>query len=150
MARKKEDMRKMGRYSRDKGKRFERFIANKLKERGFNARRGQQFKGTTDSHDVECQELPMMNIEAKAVERLNIEVAMEQARADTEVGNIPIVIHKKVHKRPLVTMELEHWIDLVQWARNEVDSLNNLDMRVENETRQTIKEAEEDELIEFL
>ena len=68
--------------SRNKGKRGERQWRDELRSHGYQARRGQQFSGSPDSPDVVCDGLPWIHFEVKAVERLNIEQAMEQARRD--------------------------------------------------------------------
>ena len=68
--------------SREKGKRGERQWRDELRAHGFQARRGQQFSGSPDSPDVVCEELAWLHFEVKAVERLNIEDAMDQARRD--------------------------------------------------------------------
>ena len=53
-----------------------------MRANGYCARRGQQFCGSAESPDVICDSLPWIHFEVKAVERLNIEEAMEQARRD--------------------------------------------------------------------
>src|SRR4051812_17526596 len=68
--------------SREKGKRGERQWRDELRAHGYAARRGQQFSGSPDSPDVVCDALAWIHFEVKAVERLNIEDAMEQARRD--------------------------------------------------------------------
>src|SRR5262245_30290215 len=68
--------------SRRKGARGERQWRDELRANGYVARRGQQFSGSPDSPDVVCEELEWIHFEVKAVERLNIEDAMEQARRD--------------------------------------------------------------------
>jgi len=73
--------------SREKGKRGERQWRDELRAQGFEARRGQQFAGSPDSPDVVCDSLPWAHFEVKAVERLNIEDAMEQARRDSQMKN---------------------------------------------------------------
>jgi Holliday junction resolvase len=93
--------------SREKGKRGERLWRDELRAQGYAARRGQQFSGSPDSPDVVCDSLPWIHFEVKAVEKLNIEDAMEQARRDAAGGKIPIVAHKRSFRRWLVTMEAE-------------------------------------------
>ena len=100
--------------SRDKGARFERTIANKLKDLGYETRRGQQYCGANGDADVVG--LPGIHIECKAVERLNIDNAMEQSKRDARKGEIPIVIHKRNNKEILVTMTFEDWIDMFRAA----------------------------------
>jgi hypothetical protein len=98
--------------SREKGKRGERQWRDELRAQGFAARRGQQFSGSPDSPDVVCDDLPWIHFEVKAVERLNIEDAMEQARRDCGRGapagqKIPIVAHRRNFRAWLVTMTAE-------------------------------------------
>src|SRR5436190_24349394 len=75
--------------SRQKGIRGERQWRDELRANGYSARRGQQFSGSPDSPDVVCDALSWIHFEVKAVERLNIEDAMEQARGDAklEIGD---------------------------------------------------------------
>ena len=57
--------------SKDKGKRFERDIANYLKEHGFDARRSAQYCGNTgDAADVVG--LPGFHIECKHQEKMHL------------------------------------------------------------------------------
>src|SRR5262245_23411158 len=92
--------------SREKGKRGERQWRDELRANGYAARRGQQFSGSAESPDVVCEALPWMHFEVKAVEKLNIEEAMEQARRDCG-GKVPIVAHKRNFREWLVTMTAE-------------------------------------------
>ena len=91
---------------REKGKRGERQWRDELRANGYHSRRGQQFSGSADSPDVICTELKHLHFEVKLVEKLNIEDAMEQARRDCG-GKVPIVAHKRNHRRWLVTMDAE-------------------------------------------
>lgn len=96
--------------SREKGARFERWIANFLKTYGYNCRRGQQYCGANGDADVVG--LPGVHIEAKAVENLNLYAAMEQSIRDCKDGEVPTVFHKKNRKPELVTMLLTDWIEM--------------------------------------
>lgn len=107
--------------SREKGKRGERLWRDELRAAGFTARRGQQFSGSADSPDVVCAELSWIHFEVKCVERLNIEEAMEQARADCGSGiaecgvpKVPVVAHKRSRRPWLVTMEAEVFFRLLR------------------------------------
>ena len=96
--------------SRQKGARFERQLANLLKEHGYECRRGQQYCGANGDADVVG--LEGIHIEAKAVERLNIHEAMNQAINDAREGELPAVFHKKNRQKILVTMTLEDWLEM--------------------------------------
>lgn len=100
--------------SREKGKRYERRVAHLFQEYGYDARRGQQFCGLEGDADVVG--VPLIHIEAKHNERLNLYDAMAQSKRDAKKGEIPIVIHKKNHCADLVTMEFADWIKLyTEW-----------------------------------
>lgn len=99
----------MGKMSREKGKRFEREVANWLKGYGFNCRRGQQYCGSNGDADVVG--LPGIHIECKHVERLNIYDAMAQAISDAKENEKPIVIMRKNNCEKLVVMRAEDWIE---------------------------------------
>jgi hypothetical protein len=106
--------------SREKGKRGERQWRDELRANGYAARRGQQFSGSPDSPDVVCDALPWIHFEVKAVERLNIEDAMEQARRDCGVRSaecgiqrIPVVAHRRSFRAWLVTMEAEAFFNFL-------------------------------------
>lgn len=92
--------------SRAKGARGERQWRDELRANGYEARRGQQFSGSPDSPDVVCDALGWAHFEVKLVERLNMEDAMEQARRDCG-GKVPLVAHKRNHRRWMVTMDAE-------------------------------------------
>ena len=96
--------------SRQKGASYERHVAGLFKNEGYEARRGQQFCGLNGDADVVG--VPGIHIECKAVERLNIYDALDQARRDARQGELPVVIHKKNYCRDLVTMSFEDWISI--------------------------------------
>lgn len=99
--------------SREKGKRGERQWRDELRANGYMARRGQQFSGSPDSPDVICDELSWLHFEVKAVERLNIEDAMDQARHDAG-AKTPVVAHRRSFRRWLVTMEAETFFEFLR------------------------------------
>ncbi len=107
--------------SREKGKRGERQWRDELRSNGYAARRGQQFSGLPESPDVVCDSLPWIHFEVKAVERLNIEEAMEQARRDCGIRSaecgmqkVPVVAHRRSFRPWLVTMEAETFFRLLR------------------------------------
>lgn len=94
--------------SRQKGARAERELAKILREYGFDSRRGQQYSGANGDADVVgC---PMLHIECKHVERLNIIEAMEQSERDAREDETPVVIHRKNRTPWLVTLNLKDFM----------------------------------------
>jgi hypothetical protein len=98
--------------SKQKGARFERLLASKFREHGYEARRTAQSCGNTgDASDVVG--LPGIHCEAKHQERMQLYEWMAQAKRDSAgTGRLPAVFHKKNHAEILVTMELEDWMNL--------------------------------------
>lgn len=101
--------------SKKKGAAGERELSNKLKEYGFNTRRGQQYCGVNGDADVVG--LPGIHIECKRVERLNIYDAIGQAKVDAKEEEMPTVFHRKDRCEWLVTMRLEDWIKLYKESK---------------------------------
>jgi Holliday junction resolvase len=96
--------------SRQKGAAGERELAKKLREYGYECRRGQQYCGTNGDADVIG--LPGIHIECKRVERLNIDDAMLQAIRDRREGEYPAVFHRKNNGKWMVTMLLDDWQEI--------------------------------------
>lgn len=97
--------------SKQKGARFERLLASKLREYGYDTRRTAQYCGNTgDAADVVG--LPNIHIEAKHQERMQLYDWMAQAKRDAKDGLIPAVFHKRNNANILVTMEFEDWMKL--------------------------------------
>ena len=103
--------------SRDKGCRGERERANKLKEYGFDCRRGQQFCGANGDADVVG--LDGIHIEVKRTERLSLYDALSQAKSDAREGEMPVVVHRKNNCEWVVVQPLEDWIALYKEWRGE-------------------------------
>ena len=101
-------------YSKQKGARFERSLAAKFRDYGYDARRTAQYCGNTgDASDVVG--LPGIHIEAKHQERMSLYEWMSQAKRDAEAGGnnaLPAVFHKKNNAEILVTMTLDDWMNL--------------------------------------
>lgn len=97
--------------SKAKGARFERSLASKFREYGFDCRRGQQYCGANGDADVVG--LPGIHVEAKHQERMQLYDWMAQAKRDAaRKGDLPAVFHKKNNADILVTMTLEDWMNL--------------------------------------
>lgn len=92
--------------SRAKGSAGERAASAAIFEAtGFHARRTQQYRGTTDSSDVEVDELPECFVEVKRVERLQVHKAMATAVAQAE-AKLPVLLHRRNRTEWLVTVRL--------------------------------------------
>ena len=96
--------------SKRKGAKGERELAGKLREYGYDCRRGQQYCGAGGDADVIG--LPGIHVEVKRVERLNVSDAMSQAIGDAAVGQMPAVFHRKNNEGWLVTTRLSDWIEI--------------------------------------
>ena len=111
--------------SKKKGKTGELEIANKLKEYGYNCRRGQQYCGIEGNADVFG--LPGLHMEVKRVEKLNIYDAISQAIIDARTGELPSVFHRKNRCEWLVTMRLDDFMQIYrEWeAMQNVKTMDN-------------------------
>lgn len=114
-------MEKKRKNSRRKGKAGELELAKRLKEYGYDCRRGQQYNGADGSADVVG--LPGIHIECKRVEKLNLYDAISQANRDSGKDDLPYgyplpaVFHRKNNCEWLVTMPLDNWIEIYrEWA----------------------------------
>ena len=100
--------------SKDKGARFERELASKLAEYGYNARRTAQYCGNTgDASDVVG--LPGIHIEAKHQEKMYLYDWIDQAKRDAKASGkdvLPAVFHKKNYAEILVTMTLDDFMTI--------------------------------------
>lgn len=111
------DKAKIGKTSREKGKRGEREVAKIFREAGYpEARRTSQYCGRTgDASDVTG--IPGIHLEVKYVEREQIRSWYGQAVRDAEAagrGDVPVVIHRKTHSDWLVTMSLTDFIGILK------------------------------------
>lgn len=106
----------MGKASQRKGAAGERELAGKLREYGFDIRRG----GSLSFGEVpDLVGLPGVHIECKRVERLNVPEAMQQAITDSErfADGIPALFHRRNRQPWLVTLRLEDFMALYQETR---------------------------------
>lgn len=113
----------MGKSQREKGKRGERELARKLREYGYDARRGQQYCGV--SGDADVIGLPGVHIEVKRTERLSLYDALSQAKSDARPGEMPIVAHRRNNCEWVVIQPLEDWIRIYREcvaANKEIDN----------------------------
>jgi Holliday junction resolvase len=97
--------------SRNKGKRGELEWRDVLREHGFEAERGQQRSGGSDSPDVK-HTVPGVHFEVKRVENKaagDVYRWLEQAAADCG-DSIPVVAHRRSRKPWVVIMYANHFL----------------------------------------
>lgn len=106
------DKAKIGRASREKGKRGERELAAIIRSYGFvDARRGQQYCGA--SGDADVTGIPGVHIECKRVENLRLWDALDQSIWDAREGEIPVVAHRKSRKPWVVILQLDDFLRIL-------------------------------------
>lgn len=89
--------------SKQKGKRGELEVVALLKEYGFSARRGQQYKGTSDSPDI-IHDIPKVYLEVKFRENYSLPDALFKAWGEAAHGELPVVFHRKKRQPWMATM----------------------------------------------
>lgn len=105
----------MGKSQREKGKRGERELAGKLREYGFDCRRGQQYCGA--SGDADVIGIDGIHIECKRTERLQLYEALEQAVRDSREGEKPVVMHRKNNCEWVAILRLEDFCEILrEWS----------------------------------
>ncbi len=104
----------MGKASRDKGKRGEREIAALFRAHGFQAKRGQQFRGGPDSPDI-IHDILGLHVEVKFREQVSVFAALEQVSRDAGYdGGSPAVFMRKLRKPWIVVMDADDFLDLME------------------------------------
>lgn len=108
--------------SRNKGKRGELELAKKLRECGYDCRRGQQYCGANGDADVVG--LPGLHIECKRVEKLNLYDAMAQAKRDARPGEKPVVFWRRNNHKWLMVFEIDDGMEVYrEWeAGNDLET----------------------------
>lgn len=116
-----------GRAGRKKGADFERLTARTLSQStGLSFKRGlgQTRQGGEEVADVECEVEAInskIHIECKHQKSCSIKGAMKQALGDKASHQLAIVITKDNRKKPLVTMELDGFLELFNtWIEDEL------------------------------
>ena len=105
----------MGKMQREKGKRGEREVVDLIKRYAFEARRGQQFKGTKDSPDV-IHSIERVYVEVKYREKFSLYAALEQA-VEEAVEDIPVVFHRRSGKPWVAIIDARHFMGFMQQRR---------------------------------
>lgn len=97
--------------SRDKGARYERHVAQRIREYGYEAERGCQHAGGKDSPDVK-HDMEGIHLECKKVERLNIWSALAQSERDAGEGETPAVVFARNRSRDYVALPFEDFMQM--------------------------------------
>ena len=103
-------MKKMN--SKQKGKHGELEFANFCKKYGYDVRRTAQYNGKELDSKADVVGLPMVHVEVKRVEKLNIHDAIKQAIRDNKTNDLPIVAHRKNNTEWLITMVADDWFSI--------------------------------------
>ena len=103
------DHHKIGRSSKNKGKRGEQEAVRLFRDNGFEVHRTVQYNGRSPAGAADLDGIPGLHIEVKRVERLNIQDAVDQTTRDHKPGTLRAVFHRKNNCDWLVTMPAEDW-----------------------------------------
>lgn len=98
--------------SNAKGKSGELELAGFLRAHGFDAWRGQQFQGGSESADVETVGLNEFHLECKRVEAGSLYTWLKQAIGDAGKGKFPVVAHRRSREEWVAIMRLEDFLFL--------------------------------------
>lgn len=107
----------MGKYERERGARYERHIAQVLRDHGYEAERGCQHAGGKDSPDVK-HNMQGIHIEAKKTEHLQIWQALAQSERDAGDDEIPIVVFSRNRSKDYVALSFEDFLKLFEKGQN--------------------------------
>lgn len=99
--------------SKDKGARFERWVADYFTQEGYVCHRTAQYCGNTgDAPDVTG--LPYLHVECKSYKDTEWDDKwIAQAYRDAKAGSIPIVIHKTDYHKPKVTLSARDFTEMM-------------------------------------
>lgn len=89
--------------SKNKGKRGELEAAEALRAIGLDARRGQQYNG---AESADLISVPGVHWEVKRSESFSLYKALEQAQADAQDGQVPVVLHRRSRREWVAVVPL--------------------------------------------
>lgn len=100
--------------SKQKGAAGERESVRLCKAEGFDCHRTAQYCGNAPEGSADIVGLPLIHVEVKRNEHLNIDDALAQSTRDSEKTDhgIPIVLHRKNNTNWKVTMDAHDWFTL--------------------------------------
>jgi hypothetical protein len=94
-----------------------------LRKYGFEARRGQQFKGTEDSPDV-IHDMTGLAVEVKLREAFSINdlyKTVDKAQEDAAADEDAVVFYRRNKKPWLAVMDGERFVELLQELYDDAD-----------------------------
>ena len=95
-------------HSRNKGKRGELELADRLCELGMLARRAQQYSGACGNADLVVEGLDL-HLECKRTEQVRLADWLEQVGRDAR-GRPWVIVTRQTRSPWLVIQRLEHWV----------------------------------------
>lgn len=98
--------------SKRKGKDGELELAKKLRDAGFDVRRGQQYCGING--DADLVGIPGVHIECKRTNYISLYDFIDQAKRDAKEGELPMVFIRKDHCEWVVAMPFDAAVRLIK------------------------------------
>jgi Holliday junction resolvase len=99
--------------SKRKGAAGERQFRDKIREFGFDCRRGRQFSGSPESPDVVSEDLSRYHFEVKLRESTSFYAWMRQSARDAGT-KIPIVAHRANRGEWHIFIKADHFFDILK------------------------------------
>jgi Holliday junction resolvase len=109
----------IGKRSKQKGAQGEREVAALMREFGFVARRGLQFKGTADSPDVE-HNIPGFHVEVKYRRAMDFHRWLAQCEVEAGEGKAPLLFWRRDKTSWLVVLHADDFLRLAGEVADEV------------------------------
>lgn len=106
----------MATNGKQKGKRGELEVAHLMIDAGFDARRGQQFKGTEDSPDV-IHDMTGFGIEVKYVENYSVNqlyTALDKQQEDGPEDEDALLFYRRNNKEWIVVMDAVRFLAIMK------------------------------------
>lgn len=106
-------------HAKRKGKVGELQVASLLRSYGFEARRGQQYKGTEDSPDVIG--LPGHHVEVKRRERWKIRQWLTKCEEEAPQDTVPILFVRENRGEWVVVLDAHDYLALMKEVEDGID-----------------------------
>ena len=101
----------MGKMEREKGKRGEREVVALMRAHGFEAQRGQQYRGGGDSPDI-VHNIPNVHMEVKFREQFSLYPSVRKALLESP-DKTPVVFHRRKGKPWVVVMYANDFLGIM-------------------------------------